>query len=60
MSVKKTPIDRTLDETLNVASIPAPAPRCPGGRLFITPAVFGDWKRPIPIPFRSRISANQT
>ena len=27
ISVKKTPIESTLDDTLKVASIPAPAPR---------------------------------
>ncbi len=46
--------------SMNVASMPAPAPRWDGGRLFITPALFGEVKRPMPIPFSSRISANQT
>ena len=45
---------------MNVASMPAPAPRWVGGRLFITPALFGEAKSPMPIPFSSRISANQT
>ena len=39
--------------------MPAPAPRCEGGRLFITPALFGEENRPMPIPFSRRISANQ-
>ena len=60
ISVKKTPIESTLAEFMNVASIPAPAPRCGGGSAFITPALFGDANRPIPIPFSSRTSANQT
>ena len=41
MSVKKTPIESTLAEFMNVASIPAPAPRCAGGSEFMTPAAVG-------------------
>ena len=52
-------IERTLAEFMKVASMPAPAPRCEGGREFITPALFGEAKRPMPIPFSSRITANQ-
>ena len=59
ISVKKTPIESTLAEFMNVASIPAPAPRWLAGSEFITPALFGDENRPIPTPFRTRISANQ-
>ena len=47
--MKKTPIESTLAELMNVASIPAPAPRCCGGSEFITPALFGEEKRPMPI-----------
>ncbi len=57
--VKNTPIESTLAEFMNVASIPAPAPRCSRGSAFITPALFGDANSPIPIPFSSRIAANQ-
>ena len=46
ISVKKTPIESTLAEFIEVASIPAPAPRCDGGRLFITPALFGEAEEP--------------
>ena len=58
ISEKKTPIDSTAAEAVKVASMPAPAPRCDGGRLFITPAVFGDVKSPCPMPLTNRISAN--
>ena len=56
--MKKTPIESTLAELTNVASMPAPAPRWVGGSAFITPALFGAANRPIPIPFSSRIAAN--
>ena len=56
--MKKMPIDSTMAEFWNVALIPAPTPRCSGGRLFMIPARFGDANRPIPMPLSSRISAN--
>src|ERR1700688_2271406 len=37
MSVKKMPIESTWAEELNVAAMPAPAPRWLDGRLFIMP-----------------------
>ena len=42
--------DSTLAEFINVASIPAPAPRCAGGSAFITPAPLGAENKPIPAP----------
>ena len=47
--MKKTPIESTLAEFMNVASMPAPAPRWEGGSAFMTPALFGEEKRPMPI-----------
>ena len=38
--------------------MPPPAPRSPGGRLFITAARLGDANSPIEIPFISSTSAN--
>ena len=37
--------------------MPPPAPRSPGGRLFITAARLGEANIPIEIPFRNRIAA---
>ena len=47
ISVKKIPIESTCAEFWNVWFIPPPAPRCCAGRLFITPARFGEAKAPI-------------
>ena len=58
ISVKKIPIDSTCAEFWNVWFMPPPAPRCSGGRLFITPARFGEANAPIERPSRSRIAAN--
>ena len=58
ISVKKIPIDRTCAEFWKVWFMPPPAPRCCGGRLFITAARFGEANRPIETPFRNRIAAN--
>ena len=48
ISVKNKPIDSTIAEFWNVAFMPAPAPRAPAGRLFITAARFGEVNRPMP------------
>ncbi len=58
ISVKKMPTDSTWAEFWNVWFIPPPAPRSPGGRLFITPARLGEANIPIDTPFRNRIAAN--
>ncbi len=60
ISVKKTPTESTWAEFWNVEVIPAPTPRCWGGRLFITPARLGEAKAPIASPFNSRIGAKST
>ncbi len=46
MSVKKMPIDSTIEEFWNVAAIPEPAPLWLGGRLFMIPAWLGEEKSP--------------
>ncbi len=59
MSVeKKTPIDSAIPEFCSVIIIPLPAPRAPGGRLFMTPVMFGLTNSPDPRPLTNRISAN--
>jgi hypothetical protein len=58
MSVKKTPIDSTCAEFMNVWFIPPPAPRCSGGRLFITAARLGDENIPIDSPLSASTSPN--
>ena len=40
--VKKIPIDSTWAEFWKVVFMPEPAPRCCGGRLFMTPARLGE------------------
>jgi hypothetical protein len=60
MSVKKIPIESTWAEFWNVWFIPPPAPRCRGGRLFMTPARFGEANAPIDSPSRKRIAANSS
>src|ERR1019366_6452627 len=58
MRVKKIPIESTGALFWNVEFIPAPTPRCSGGRLFITPARLGAAKAPIASPLSSRIGPN--
>src|SRR5580704_11494296 len=55
MSVKKMPMDSTCAEFWKVEFIPEPAPRCCGGRLFMTPARLGEPKAPMVRPSSSRI-----
>ena len=57
ISVKKMPIESTCAEFWNVWFIAPPAPRSPGGRLFITAARLGEANSPIETPIRNRISA---
>ena len=56
--VKKMPIDRTWAEFWKVEFIPEPAPRCWGGRLFMTPARLGLAKAPMARPFNNNNRAN--
>ena len=58
MSEKKIPIDSTCAEFWKVEFIPEPAPRSSAGRLFITPARFGDPKAPMVSPISSRSRPN--
>src|ERR1700728_4206740 len=58
--LKKMPIDSTMAEFWNVADMPAPTPRRLAGSEFMMPARFGEANRPMPAPFRNRISANST
>ena len=51
ISVKKIPIDSTWAEFWKVWFMPPPAPRSPGGRLFITAARLGEANSPIEMPF---------
>ena len=55
---KKIPTDSTCAEFWKVWFMPPPAPRSPGGRLFITAARLGDANSPIEIPFMNSIAAN--
>src|ERR1019366_4659194 len=55
MRVKKMPIDRTWAEFWKVEFMPEPAPRCWGGRLFMTPARLGEPKQPMVRPSSKRI-----
>ena len=57
MSVKKIPIDSTWAEFWKVWFMAPPAPRSPGGRLFITAARLGEANIPIAAPMSSRIAA---
>ena len=41
-SEKKIPMERTWAEFWKVVLIPPPAPRCSGGRLFMTAARLGE------------------
>ena len=58
ISEKKIPMDSTVAEFWNVALMPAPTPRWPGGRLFMMPARLGDANSPMPMPLSSRMPAN--
>jgi hypothetical protein len=58
-SEKKIPIESTWAEFWKVEFMPEPAPRCWGGRLFITPARFGEAKAPIERPFSRSSPANR-
>ena len=58
--VKNRPMDSTVAEFWKVLSIPAPAPRWSGGRLFMTAAWLGEKNRPMPTANRKISSANQT
>lgn len=60
ITVKNTPIERTWAEFWKVFIMPAPAPRWSKGSEFITPARFGEAKRPIDMPITTSTSANQT
>jgi hypothetical protein len=58
--VKKIPMESTWAEFWKVVFIPDPAPRCSGGRLFMTPARFGDPNDDMVIPVKnSRMANNQ-
>ncbi len=50
MRVKNTPMDRIWAEFWKVVFMPEPAPRCSGGRLFMTAARLGEAKAPAPSP----------
>ena len=58
ISEKKIPTDSTCAEFWKVWFMPPPAPRSPGGRLFITAARLGEANRPIETPFMNSTSAN--
>src|SRR6202453_5391014 len=58
-TVKNRPIESTVAEVWKVLSIPAPAPRWAGGRLFMTEAWLGEKNRPIPAANRKMSRANQ-
>ena len=58
MSVKKIPIESTWAEFWKVVVIPEPAPRCSGGRLFITAARLGDMNKPLLRPIMRSNGAN--
>ena len=58
ISEKKTPTESTWAEFWKVWFMPPPAPRSPGGRLFITAARLGEANNPIEIPSHSSTAAN--
>ena len=58
ISEKKIPTDSTWAEFWKVWFMPPPAPRSPGGRLFITAARLGEANMPIEMPLMNRIAAN--
>ena len=55
--VKKIPIESTCAEFWKVVFIPDPAPRCSGGRLFMTPARFGEPNMDMVSPVAKRRTA---
>ncbi len=57
ISVKKIPIESTCAEFWNVWFMPAPAPRCSAGRLFITLARLGAANAPMETPIRKMTAA---
>ena len=56
--VKNTPTEMTWAEFWKVWFMPPPAPRAPGGRLFMTAARLGEANIPIEIPLSASTSAN--
>ena len=60
ISVKKIPIESTWAEFWKVWFIPAPAPRCWAGRLFMTEARLGEANSPIEMPISASTSAKST
>ena len=58
MRVKKIPMERTWAEFWKVVFIPDPAPRSPGGRLFITPARLGEPNAAMVSPVTNSRTAN--
>ena len=56
--MKKIPIESTCAEFWKVWFMPPPAPRCCGGRLFITAARLGEANMPIEMPISASTSAN--
>ncbi len=58
ISVKKIPIESTWAEFWKVWFMPPPAPRSPGGRLFITAARLGEANSPIDTPISNSTAAN--
>src|SRR5260370_16269068 len=57
MSEKKKPIDKDMPEFMKTERMPEAAPRCAAGTLLMMDEVFGDAKRPEPIPLQKMISA---
>ena len=53
------PMDSTWAEFWKVVFMPDPAPRCWGGRLFMTPARLGEPKTAMDRPVRNRSSAEE-
>ncbi len=57
MSEKKIPMESTCAEFWNVVFMPDPAPRCCGGRLFMTPARLGEPKDAMAMPVTNSSTA---
>ena len=55
MREKNTPIETTWAEFWKVVFMPEPAPRCCGGRLFITPVRLGEPKDAMVSPVKNRM-----
>ena len=51
-------IDIGFPMFITVARMPEPAPRCSGGKLFMTAAILGDMNIPIDMPSRKITAAN--